>query len=128
MTAEAMQTYDPRIMWRGGMRMSHSRARSQPWSPRVTLIVSDEVTRKTQLAYAIRQAMDARGLTLKDVARMMDRPYVTIGRWARGQTVPSALEILPLANVLGVRPELLIDPPPIPEPVVYPLADYLLQE
>lgn len=51
------------------------------------------------------------------------RSKETVARWARGETVPSALDIGPLAEALGVKSEFLVNPPSLPE---YPLADYLL--
>lgn len=81
--------------------------------------------RRQRLAFAIRAAMGKR--TAQDVAEAIQpkRSKETIGRWARGDTVPSALDIAPLAEVLGVRPELLIDPPALP---TYPLSEYLVEQ
>lgn len=63
--------------------------------------------------------------TAQDIADAMDphRSKETVARWARGETVPSALDVGPLAAALGVRPELLVSPPEIPS---YPLGDYLV--
>jgi transcriptional regulator with XRE-family HTH domain len=69
--------------------------------------------------------MKGRGLSAPQLADLMGRPAVTIGRWARGDTVPSALDLSPLAEALGVDPRLFIDPPPIPE---YPLESYYLPD
>jgi transcriptional regulator with XRE-family HTH domain len=83
-----------------------------------------DVERRDRLSAAIRAAMAGR--TAQDVADAMDpkRSKETIARWARGETVPSALDVGPLAAALGVRAELLINPPEVPR---YPLADYLLE-
>ena len=82
-----------------------------------------DAERKSRLAFAIRTAMGKR--TAQDVAEAMDpkRSKETVARWARGETVPSALDVGPLARALGVRVELFVDPPAVP---TYPLEDYLL--
>jgi transcriptional regulator with XRE-family HTH domain len=81
--------------------------------------------RRDRLAFAIRAAMGQR--SAQDIADVMEpkRSKETIARWARGETVPSALDVGPLARALGVRSALLIDPPDLP---TYPLADYLIEE
>lgn len=84
-----------------------------------------DVDRRERLRYAIKQAIGTR--TAQDVADAMDpkRSKETVSRWARGETVPSALDVGPLARALGVRPDLFVDPPELP---VYPLADYLVDQ
>ena len=79
--------------------------------------------RRDRLAFAIRTAMNGR--TADQIAQRMEpsRSRETIARWARGQTVPSALDVGPLARALGVKPGMLVDPPEIP---AYPLAEYLV--
>jgi len=81
--------------------------------------------RRDRLAFAIRAAMGQR--SAQSIAEAMEpkRSKETVARWARGETVPSALDVGPLARALGVRPVLLIDPPDVP---TYPLADYLVDE
>jgi transcriptional regulator with XRE-family HTH domain len=82
-----------------------------------------DVERRERLAFAIRAAMAGR--TAQEIAVVIEpkRSKETIARWARGETVPSALDVGPLARALGVRAELLIDPPALP---AYPLEDYLI--
>lgn len=81
--------------------------------------------RRDRLAFAIRAAMGKR--TAEDIAGVIDpkRSKETIARWARGETVPSLLDAAPLAEALGVRVELLVSPPPLPD---YPIAEYLIDE
>lgn len=87
-------------------------------------MVADDV-RKDRLAFAIDAAMAVRGLEDDDLAKLVDRSPTTVGRWRRGDTVPNALEIVPLAHALGVDPAFLLDPPPRP---TYPIAEYLVGE
>jgi transcriptional regulator with XRE-family HTH domain len=96
-----------------------------PMRDRTMAPVLPDKERRDRLAFAIRAAMGGR--SAQDVASVIQpkRSKETIGRWARGETVPSALDIAPLAQALGVRIELLIDPPPIP---TYPLSEYLVEQ
>lgn len=90
----------------------------------VGAVVPDK-ERRDRLAFAIRAAM--RGRTAEEVAAVIQpkRSKETIARWARGETVPSALDVGPLAAALGVRVELLVSPPALPD---YPLAEYLVEQ
>lgn len=85
--------------------------------------VMTDAERRDRLAFAIKTAMGRR--TAQDIAALMEPPKSkeTVARWARGETVPSALDVAPLAAALGVRVELLVDPPALP---TYPLEDYLV--
>jgi hypothetical protein len=85
--------------------------------------VVTDAERRERLAFAIRAAMGKR--TAQQIAEAMEpsRSKETVARWARGETVPSALDIGPLAVALGVRIELLVAPPELP---TYPLDEYLL--
>lgn len=82
-----------------------------------------DAERRDRLAFAIRAAMGGR--TAQDIADLIKpkRSKETIARWARGETVPSALDIGPLAEALGVRIDLLVNPPAVPS---YPLSEYLV--
>jgi hypothetical protein len=84
-----------------------------------------DVERKDRLAFAIRAAMGKR--SAQEIADAMTprKSKETVARWARGSTIPSALDIGPLARALGVRSELLVDPPAMPS---YPLSEYLVDE
>lgn len=93
---------------------------------RTTVRVMDTIPdseRRDRLAFAIRTAMNGRTADQISLRMEPSRSRETIARWARGQTVPSALDVGPLARALGVRVELLVDPPEIP---AYPLASYLV--
>ena len=82
---------------------------------------SDLEDRRLRLAYAIGAAMSAEDLTPTRLALRLHRSPNTIARWIKGETVPSALELKPLADVLSVRYELFVDPPEVP---VYPIRRY----
>lgn len=87
--------------------------------------VTEDMLQKERLAYAIRYAMQKKKLSAPEVAARIGRSTITVGRWVRGETAPSLLDVTPLANALGVRPEYLFDPPEIPE---YPIDQYLVED
>lgn len=84
-----------------------------------------EEERQERLAYALTEIMRRKGMSARALARAMGKDPATVNRWAKGQAAPSILVARDLADALGVRVELLIDPPAIPE---YPLSEYLLRE
>jgi transcriptional regulator with XRE-family HTH domain len=85
-------------------------------------VLSDD-ERRQRLAFAIRAAMGKRSAEQIAKAMRPTRSKETVARWARGETVPSALDIGPLAVALGVRVDFLAEPPAVPS---YPLGDYLI--
>lgn len=114
-----------RRLTRGGvMPSAHLDARRQ-WTGPIVRFMVDDMERKERLAYAIRAAMAHRKLSAPDLAELIGRHPVTVGRWVRGETAPSALDVGPLAMALGVHATMFIDPPAIPE---YPLAQFLIEE
>lgn len=78
---------------------------------------------RRRFAYALNSAMARRGWKAPDLAKEIGRDASTVARWANGETVPNILSVKPLSGALGVRPEFLYDPLPVPE---YPIEDYLL--
>jgi transcriptional regulator with XRE-family HTH domain len=103
---------------------AHVRVPRLPPAPTLRAVVSD-AEMKDRLGYAIRAAMAAHvpKLTPPELAKLVKRDPSTVLKWADGESVPNLLMTLPLANALGVKPELLYDPPPVPP---YPLAEYVL--
>jgi len=77
--------------------------------------------RRARLAFAISAAMSEEDLTPATLAARINRSANTVGRWIRGETVPNALELKPLADSLCVRYEFLVDPPAVP---LYPLHEF----
>ena len=80
---------------------------------------------QARLAYAIRAALAAKGWKPPDLARAIGRDASTTARWADGASVPNLLMLKPIAAALGVKPEFLYDPPPVP---VYPLSEFLVRQ
>lgn len=104
--------------------MTLSQVPRQWWHGHASVgLMVDEVERKERLAFAIEAAMAAREMEDDDLARLINKSATTVGRWRRGDTIPNALEIGPLADALRVDPSLLLDPPPKP---TYPILDYLV--
>lgn len=94
-------------------------------SPSTVHAMVEDVTGKDRFARALVEAMKARDMSADDLAQAIGRERRTIQRWRSGDSVPSALELGPLARALGVDPSLFYDPPPIPE---YPIRGYLLPQ
>jgi len=90
--------------------------------PYARATVNDDMERRERLAFALRAVMKERGLTQAELAQMLGRSEQTVRRWAGGLTVPSVLEIEPLAEALRVDPIYFVTPP---EPQPYPVRDFL---
>ncbi|MCC6673373.1 MAG: helix-turn-helix transcriptional regulator [Planctomycetes bacterium] len=84
-----------------------------PWfSSAPLLIVPVEKPKPTResLGARIRDLRTTRGLSQADVAqRMGSVTQKTISTWERGGSVPDALQLLQLAEVLGVRHEVFFE-------------------
>lgn len=63
-------------------------------------------------------------MSTSDVAAAIGRTPKTVLRWTKGETVPSALDLGPLSEALGVRPLYFLEPPPVPD---YPLEEFLVR-
>ena len=86
--------------------------------------VVDDAEQRERFAYALREAMRERELTPPKLAAKIDVAAKTVNRWVNGETLPNVMMVKPLAEALGVRPELVYDPPQRPD---YPLSEYLLR-
>ena len=86
-------------------------------------LVDDDAELRSRFAYALRSAMARKGWKPSDLADAIRRDESTVSRWTTEKSVPNIFVIKALAEALEVRPDLLFDPPPLPE---YPLADYLI--
>lgn len=107
--------------------LTRSAVLSQSATASVVMTMDDRM-RKERLGFAIRAAMRSarpQPLSQEDLAAVLGKSVTTVGRWVRGQTAPSVLEVGPLAEALGVSPLLFIDPPAIPD---YPLDEYRVRQ
>lgn len=91
---------------------------------RSLVLVDSDAEMQQRLAYAIRAALAAKGWKPPDLARAIGRDASTVTRWANGDAVPNMLMTKAIAGALEVKPELLFDPPPLPD---YPLSEYLIR-
>lgn len=80
---------------------------------------------RRRFAYALRTAMARKGWKSGDLADAIKRDESTVNRWISEKNVPSLFIVKDLAAALGVKPEFLYDPPPLPD---YPIAEYLVRE
>lgn len=86
--------------------------------------VVDDGEQRERFAYALREAMRVARLTPPKLAERLDVAPKTVNRWVNAETLPNIMMIVPLAKALGVRPELVYDPPERPE---YPISEYLVR-
>lgn len=80
--------------------------------------------RQRARSFLIRRAMEVNGWKASDLAREVGRDGNTVRRWIRGDTTPSADDLVALAEVFGVDPKYLFTPPDVPE---YELDGSLMQ-
>lgn len=85
--------------------------------------MDSEAGMRRRFAYALNTAMARKGWKPPDLARAIKRDASTVARWANAETAPGIFMLKALSEALGVRPEFLFDPPPVP---AYPLDDYLV--
>lgn len=71
--------------------------------------------RQRARSFLIRRAMEVNGWKASDLARRVSRDGNTVRRWIRGETTPSADDLVALAEAFGVDPKYLFTPPAIPE-------------
>lgn len=88
--------------------------------------VLGEAERKLRFSYALREALRERKVSQRGIASRLGVDQRRVAAWVAGQKIPDYYEMLELVAILGVRESLFRDPPPVPEPPAYPLADYLL--
>lgn len=88
-------------------------------------LVDGDAELQRRFAYALNAAMEAKGWKAPDLAKAIGRDASTIDRWANGKSIPNLFTVKPVADALGVKPELLFDPPPVPD---YPLSEYLVRQ
>lgn len=92
---------------------------------RSLVLVDEDADMRRRFAYALNAAMLVKAWKAPDLAKAIHRDASTVTRWAKGESVPSLFLVKPIAAALEVRPELLFDPPPVPE---YPLSEYLVRQ
>ena len=57
---------------------------------------------KQEIGAALREARKAANYTLKEAARLMGRPYQTIGSWEHGQSQPDIDSLFALCKLYGI--------------------------
>ena len=77
---------------------------------------------RRRFAYAFRSAQELSGLSAQEIAEAVGVDRSSVTRWSAGDALPQLSVLKSLAETLGVRPELLYDPPAVPD---YPLSEYL---
>ena len=92
---------------------------------RSLVLMEGDAEMQRRFAYALRAAMVQKGWKAPDLAKAIKRDASTVDRWVNEKSLPNILVTKQLAGALGVKPEFLFDPPPVP---AYPLAEYLVDQ
>lgn len=104
--------------------MNRERTVGLPMQPHVESQPISEYEFRVRFGYAIRSAMQFRGISARDLSTLVGSSENTVGRWINGRNIPNAFCVGKLANALSVDSELFTNPPTIP---AYPLEDYLIE-
>ena len=91
--------------------------------------MADDIELRRRFGYALRRAIDHRGMSQRELARRLGVDPRRIAAMLDGRVLPNLFEAADLAAALGVSDELFRDPPEVPpEPPqpYYPLERYLL--
>jgi transcriptional regulator with XRE-family HTH domain len=83
-----------------------------------------DIERKRRIAYAIRSAREARGLSRPQLAAAVGVGRGAVSDWENGETLPSLLNLGPICDALEVDANLFAHPPEIP---ASPVLDFLLE-
>jgi transcriptional regulator with XRE-family HTH domain len=90
------------------------------------MLMVGEKERRDRFGYALQQALTARGISERELAKRLDIDPRQVARWRTGKGLPDLYQTQALIAVLRVSEELFRNPPPVPEPPAYPIEDYLM--
>lgn len=99
------------------------------WTParRFSLMrMVGESERRHRFGYALGRAMNAQGMSGRELGRRMHLDPRKIEAWRAGKNLPNLYQTQELVAILGVKEELFRNPPEVPPEPFYPIADYLL--
>lgn len=90
------------------------------------MLMVGEQERRDRFGYALQQALTARGMSERELAKRLEVDPRQIARWRAGKGLPDLYQTQALVSALRVSEELFRNPPPVPTPPAYPIEDYLL--
>ncbi len=99
------------------------------WAPTLCAM-SDSIDLRARFGYALRRALQERGMSQRELARRIGADPRHVARMLEGKSLPTIWESRDMAETLGVREGLFLDPPPVPEvppEPYYPIRDYLVE-
>jgi transcriptional regulator with XRE-family HTH domain len=94
------------------------------------VLMLGEKERRERFAYALQQALRARTMSERELAKRMGIDARRVAKWRSGKGLPDYYEMLALADTLRVKEDLFRNPEPVPPPPPephYPIEDYLLE-
>lgn len=95
---------------------------------RSLVLMVGEAERRRRFGYALQRALEARGLSERQLALRLEIDPRRVARWRMGKDLPDLYETQELVTVLRVSEDLFRNPPEVPEPPPYPIECYLLED
>lgn len=90
------------------------------------MLMIGETERNERFGYALQEALRARGMSERQLAKELDIDARQVAKWRAGKGLPDIYQTQAIVEILRVKEGLFKEPPPVPKPPVYPIADYLL--
>lgn len=99
------------------------------WSPESAsslVLMLGEQERRDRFGYALSQALAARGMSERELAKRLGVDPRQVARWRSGKGLPDLYLTRAIESALRLSPSLFEKPLPVPKPPRYPIEDYLL--
>lgn len=85
-----------------------------------------ERERRDRFGYALQRALQARGMSERQLAVQLEVDPRRVASWRTGKNLPDLYETQALVEILRVSEDLFRNPPEVPKPPEYPIERYLL--
>lgn len=92
------------------------------------MLMVGEAERRRRFGYALQEALGERKMSARQLALRMGIDARRVSAWISGKSLPDLYQTQEIVALLRVQERLFREPPPVPEPVIYPIKDYLLDD
>ena len=89
--------------------------------------MSGEEGRRRRFGYALQMALQARGMSQRQLAKVLEMDPRRIAAFVKGKALPDYYETRGILETLRVSEALFVDLPEIPPAPYYPIERYLLE-
>lgn len=89
--------------------------------------MSGEEGRRRRFGYALQMALQARGMSQRQLAKVLDIDARRVAAFVKGKALPDYYEFRGILETLRVSEALFVDLPEIPPEPYYPIERYLLE-